>query len=100
LPCYLVIFVFQGDVFAMWTVFTSYAAMMSGVFFLRFRGGRWRSLRVIEDDTPPLGGGLPAARAGVPLGAAAEAPRSVPNPIDGPDSIEGSSTRGSTEGSA
>jgi len=35
-----------------WIVFVTMVAMMGLVFFLRFRGGKWKSLKVIEEAPP------------------------------------------------
>lgn len=41
-----------------WIVFVTMVAMMGLVFFLRFRGGKWKSLKVIEEAPPGPPGGI------------------------------------------
>jgi MATE family multidrug resistance protein len=51
LPTYLVVFVFHWGLLACWSFFTAYIVILGFVFLWRFRGGKWKSMRVIE--TPP-----------------------------------------------
>ena len=51
IPTYLVISVANGGVFASWVVVAVYIVSMSLIFFWRFRGGKWKSMRVIETET-------------------------------------------------
>jgi MATE family multidrug resistance protein len=37
-----------GGVFACWTLVTLWVCALGFVFFLRFRGGKWKSMRVID----------------------------------------------------
>jgi len=45
-----------GSIYAAWVFATAYIIAMAVCFFLRFRSGRWKSMRVIE--AAPAGGGL------------------------------------------
>lgn len=47
------------SVYACWAAITAWVWVVGVVFFLRFRGGKWRSMRVIEQSgaTPPVRGG-------------------------------------------
>lgn len=51
IPSYLTIVVFNMGIFAGWSCATVYIIALGLVFFLRFRGGKWKSMRVIE-ETP------------------------------------------------
>ncbi|MDA0711291.1 MAG: MATE family efflux transporter [bacterium] len=48
IPTYLVVVVFKLGLYAAWGIMTLYIALMGLVFFLRFRQGKWKSMRVIE----------------------------------------------------
>ena len=48
-PSYLVIVVFQLPIHFAWGCLAANLAVVSVVFFLRFRSGKWKSIRVIED---------------------------------------------------
>ncbi len=43
---------------AVWIVFVIMVAVMGLVFFLRFRGGKWKTLKVIEEGPPGPPGGM------------------------------------------
>lgn len=47
-PAYLVTEVFHGGVYALWWTITIYIALVGSIFLLRFRGGKWKAMRVIE----------------------------------------------------
>ncbi|NQT13955.1 MAG: hypothetical protein HQ582_14470, partial [Planctomycetes bacterium] len=47
-----------------WVVLTSWIASLGLVYMSRFLQGRWRSMRVIEPETPEREEALPAAAAG------------------------------------
>lgn len=48
-PSYLTLIVFNMGIFAGWTCAAVYVSTLGLVFYLRFRGGKWKSMRVIED---------------------------------------------------
>jgi MATE family multidrug resistance protein len=48
LPAYVAIVVLGYKLMAAWTIGTFYIAILGWVFYLRFRGGKWKSMRVIE----------------------------------------------------
>jgi MATE family multidrug resistance protein len=48
LPAYVAVVVLGYKLMAAWTIGTFYIAILGWVFYLRFRGGKWKSLRVIE----------------------------------------------------
>jgi len=49
IPTYLVLFVFKLGLYAAWAVSTGYIVLLGATFFLRFRTGKWKSMRVIEE---------------------------------------------------
>ncbi len=57
-PTYLTCVVFHGSVFTAWAFMTAYVIALGIIFFLRFRGGKWKSMRVIE-AVPHAPGPLP-----------------------------------------
>lgn len=48
IPAYLVIVVFQASIYAAWSVCAFYSCTMGICFYLRYRRGNWRGMRVIE----------------------------------------------------
>jgi MATE family multidrug resistance protein len=51
-PVYLVIEVFKFGLMLAWVLATAYVTMLGVIFYLRFRGGKWKSMRVIEQEVP------------------------------------------------
>jgi MATE family multidrug resistance protein len=51
IPTYLVV-VNGGSIYWAWAFVTAHIIVMSVCFWLRFRAGKWKSMRVIE-QTPP-----------------------------------------------
>ncbi|HPO45731.1 MAG TPA: MATE family efflux transporter [Spirochaetota bacterium] len=57
LPTYLALVVFDGGLYAAWVIASLYVVVLGFAFFIRFRGGRWKSMRVIEKPVvclPPI----------------------------------------------
>ncbi|HOT44757.1 MAG TPA: MATE family efflux transporter [Spirochaetota bacterium] len=50
-PTGAALFLLDLGIYAGWTVLTGYVMLLGIVFMLRFKGGRWKSMRVIE-ETP------------------------------------------------
>ncbi len=48
IPCYLGVEVFKAGPNFLWTIFTAYVVVLSLVFYVRFKGGKWQHMRVIE----------------------------------------------------
>lgn len=48
IPTYLFCVLFNGSIYLAWTFFSLYIIANSFVFILRYRGGKWKSMRVIE----------------------------------------------------
>ncbi|HPB30870.1 MAG TPA: MATE family efflux transporter, partial [Candidatus Sumerlaeota bacterium] len=54
IPTYLCCVVFHGNIYMAWTFFSAYIVIMAGVFYWRYRGGKWKSMRVIETPPPEI----------------------------------------------
>ena len=48
LPTFLAVKVFNRGIFTIWSILAVYVVIATAVFALRYRHGRWRSMRVIE----------------------------------------------------
>ena len=48
-PSFVVYEYFGGGIFALWTFICAYIMVAGLVFYRRFRGGKWKSMRVIEE---------------------------------------------------
>ncbi|CAB1062401.1 MATE efflux family protein [Olavius sp. associated proteobacterium Delta 1] len=51
-PVYLVIEVFEFGLMFAWVLATAYVTLLGVVFYLRFLGGKWKIMRVIEQEVP------------------------------------------------
>lgn len=52
IPSYLVAQVFHLNIYIVWACATAYICMLGIVFLLRFRTGKWKTMRVIEHAIP------------------------------------------------
>jgi MATE family multidrug resistance protein len=52
-PCWIALTVFHADVYILWGITTAYVCLLGVAFLLRFLGGKWKAMRVIE--TAPHG---------------------------------------------
>jgi len=52
LPTYLAVERFRGGILAGWTIATAYVSLLGVAFYLRFRAGQWKDMRVIERQAP------------------------------------------------
>jgi len=50
IPVYLSVHVFGAGLYTAWFFATIYVIVLGGTFFLRFRQGRWKTMRVIEHN--------------------------------------------------
>ncbi len=48
IPSYVVLVVLKLGIYAAWTIITLYVIILGFGFLFRFRGGRWKAMRVIE----------------------------------------------------
>jgi MATE family multidrug resistance protein len=53
IPTYLAVSVFKWTLFSAWGFATNYILILGVVFYLRFRGGAWKTMRVIEERRVP-----------------------------------------------
>ena len=71
-PAFVALTFFDADVYVLWSFLCIFIVVSGVVFYVRFRGGKWKLMRVIEEDPivdeeetapPPTGtrGGRPAA---------------------------------------
>ena len=54
LPTYLILVVLEKGIYSGWFVATGYVCTLGMIFFLRFRGGKWKSMKVIEEVHPAV----------------------------------------------
>ncbi len=54
IPSYLAIVVMKAGIYSAWAVASVYVIVLGGAFYLRFRGGKWKAMRVIEPAAPAL----------------------------------------------
>jgi MATE family multidrug resistance protein len=52
IPTYLAIVVFNYGLTVSWLLASAYVILLGVVFCLRFRNGKWKTMRVIEQETP------------------------------------------------
>ncbi|MCU0849097.1 MAG: MATE family efflux transporter [Spirochaetes bacterium] len=64
IPTFLVIFVFNLGIYAGWSFATAYVMVLGISFLIRFRSGRWKSMKVIEESNVCLPPCIPEAPAG------------------------------------
>lgn len=53
LPVFLLVEVFHAGVYMVWPVITVYIIVLGGLLWWRYRGGKWKGMRVIERVGPP-----------------------------------------------
>jgi MATE family multidrug resistance protein len=54
IPSYLALVVMKAGIYVSWTIASVYVIVLGGAFYLRFRGGKWKKMRVIEPVAPVL----------------------------------------------
>jgi MATE family multidrug resistance protein len=64
IPTGIILFVFDFGIYAGWAVLTAYVVVLGFVFMLRFLGGKWKSMRVIEESHASLPPSMPVGPAG------------------------------------
>jgi len=62
IPSYLALIVWKQSIYIGWVIVTVYIISLGIGFYIRFLGGKWKSMRVIEKTTP----GLPSTFAETP----------------------------------
>lgn len=63
-PTYVAIVVLGMDIYAAWTVATLFVASMGILFCVRFMGGAWKKMRVIEEPRAAIPASMPESIAG------------------------------------
>lgn len=61
IPTYLFVVVYELGIFFSWGIVTAYIILAGLIFFWRFKGGKWKSMRVIEQEGFSLVEGREAA---------------------------------------
>jgi len=51
-PVYLVVEVLEAGLMAAWVLATVYVCLLGVIFYFRFLGGKWKTMRVIEQEVP------------------------------------------------
>ena len=51
-PSYIAVEILSADLFVAWCFVAAYVMALGGAFFARFQSGAWRSMRVIETNSP------------------------------------------------
>ena len=59
IPSYVALEIFNADIYAGWTIASAYIIILGFIFLIRFLGGKWKSMRVIEKAPPPMPPALP-----------------------------------------
>ncbi|MFT5368600.1 MAG: MATE family multidrug resistance protein [Candidatus Latescibacterota bacterium] len=65
IPTFLVVETFELGLYPAWIAVTLYIALMSVIFLFRFKGGKWKTMRVIESDVASLAQGRQVAEVNV-----------------------------------
>ncbi len=53
-PTYIIVMHLKGGIIPCWSIATAYIMGLGSIFFLRFRAGKWMSMRVIEPHVAAL----------------------------------------------
>ena len=54
IPSYICCVVYEGSIYLAWSFFTLYIICLAIVFIFRYRGGKWKKMRVIEMEAQEL----------------------------------------------
>ena len=61
IPSYIAIIVLKMSIYSAWIIVTIYITLLGSCFLWRFLGGKWKSMRVIEEAPHSLPPNYPAA---------------------------------------
>lgn len=61
IPSYVALVIFDGGLYAGWWIVSIYVIILGFSFMARFLGGKWKSMKVIEEVAPALPPNLPEA---------------------------------------
>ncbi len=67
LPSWIAVTFFHADVYALWVIATVYVCALGTGFLIRFLGGKWKTMRVIE-FSPPVIASVPPETPGSEIG--------------------------------
>lgn len=59
IPSYIALVIFKAGIYVGWTIVTCYIILLGCIFYFRFLGGKWKSMRVIEDTPHTPSSGFP-----------------------------------------
>lgn len=59
IPSYVALVLFHAGIYVAWTIASIYISVLGIAFLFRFLGGKWKSMRVIEEVSPSLPPALP-----------------------------------------
>lgn len=65
IPTYLAVVTLDLGIYIAWICVTAYIALLSVIFLFRFRGGKWKTMRVIESDAASLAQGRESAEVNI-----------------------------------
>jgi MATE family multidrug resistance protein len=54
IPSFILCVIYKGSIYLAWTFFSLYIAVIAIAFILRYRGGKWKTMRVIEMQVSEL----------------------------------------------
>ena len=54
IPTYIAVVIFNLSLIACWVIVTIHIALLGFIFLLRYRGGKWKKMRVIEPSLPEV----------------------------------------------
>ncbi len=64
IPTYVAIGFLGAGLYACWTIGTVYVCFLGTAFYLRFRGGKWKSMKVIEETAAVITPAIPEVPGG------------------------------------
>ncbi len=55
IPVSMAVFLFKAGIFTVWTIMSFYICALALIFYIRFRSGKWKDIKLIEKKTitPP-----------------------------------------------
>jgi len=54
-PGFVVLVLFEADIYAAWIILSAYVILLGFIFWIRFQGGKWKDMLVIEKPSLPTG---------------------------------------------
>lgn len=59
IPSFIALLILGGGIYVGWSIVTAYVIILGFAFLFRFLGGKWKSMRVIEEALPSLPPSIP-----------------------------------------